>query len=149
MCLGAAAPALWYSLPESERGENSALSSDQCVIQGKHFFVLGRLLLPVVDGPDPFACLVWVALSEQNFARVCELWEREGRESEPPYFGWIQSALPYDPTTLSLKASVQTSPAGERPIVTLEAIDHPLSVEQRHGITLARVQEIVEAALHG
>lgn len=149
MCLGAAAPAIWYSTPESERAEDSALSSDQCVIRGKHFFVLGRLLLSLVDGHGPFVWLVWVSLSEENFARTCELWEREGRESEPPYFGWLQSALPYEPTTLSLKASVQTSPVGERPIITLEATDHPLSIEQREGITLARVQEIVEAALHG
>ena len=89
-----------------------------------------------------------MSLSEQSFRRIGQLWEQEGREREPPYFGWLQSALPYEPTTLSLKTSVQTSPAGERPIVTLEATDHPLSLEQRHGITVVRVQEIVEAALH-
>ncbi|MFG6414595.1 DUF2199 domain-containing protein [Roseateles sp. DC23W] len=149
MCLGAPAPPLWNSLSETERGENSGLSSDQCVIRGEHFFVLGRLLLPVIDGPDSFVWLVWVSLSEASFRRVNELWEQEGRESEPPYFGWLQSALPYQPTTLSLKTSVQTSPAGERPVVTLEASDHPLFIEQRDGITMARVQEIVEAALHG
>jgi hypothetical protein len=149
MCLGAPAPALWYSLSETERGENSGLSSDQCVIQGQHFFVLGRLLLPVIDGPGPFVWLVWVSLSEASFLRVNELWEQEGREGEPAYFGWLQSALPYEPTTLKLKTSVQTSPVGERPVVTLEASDHPLSVEQRNGITMARVREIVEAALHG
>lgn len=148
MCLGASAPALWHSLPEAERGESSELTSDLCVIQGQHFFILGRLLLPVVDGADPFVWLVWVSLSEQSFRRIGQLWEQEGREREPPYFGWLQSALPYEPTTLSLKTSVQTSPVGERPIVTLEATDHPLSLEQRHGITMVRVQEIVEAALH-
>lgn len=148
MCLGSPAPALWHSIPESERGENSGLSSDQCVIQGKHFFVLGRLLLPVIDGPGPFVWLVWVSLSEKSFLRVCDLWEKEGRESEPPYFGWLQSALPYEPTTLSLKTSVQTSHVGDRPIVTLEATDHPLAIEQQHGITMARVQEIAEVALH-
>jgi hypothetical protein len=106
-------------------------------------------LLPVIDGPEPFVWLVWVSLSEASFLRVNELWKHEGRESEPPYFGWLQSALPYEPTTLSLKTSVQTSPIGERPIVTLEASDHPLFVEQRDGITMARVREIVAAALHG
>jgi hypothetical protein len=40
-------------------------------------------------------------------------------------------------------------PVGERPTITLEATDHPLSLEQRHGITMARVQQIAEAALHG
>lgn len=110
MCLGAPAPALWYSMTESELGEDSEVSSDRCLIQGKHFFVLGRLFLPVLDGQWPFVWLVWVSLSEKSFLRVNELWEQEGRESEPPYFGWLQSSLPYEPTTLSLKKSLQTSP---------------------------------------
>ncbi|MEO6276652.1 DUF2199 domain-containing protein [Roseateles sp.] len=149
MCLGASAPALWHSMTESERGDDSGISSDQCVIQGKHFFILGRLLLPVLDGQGPFVWLVWVSLSEKSFLRVNELWEQEGRESEPPFFGWLQSALPYEPTTLSLKTSVQTSPVGERPVITIEAAGHPLAIEQRDGIDMKRVQKIVEAALHG
>jgi hypothetical protein len=149
MCFGAAAPALWLALPEAEREARGELTSDQCVLDGKHFFVLGRILLPVIDGPGPFAWLAWVSLSEKSFLRTCELWENEGRESEPAFFGWLQSALPYTPSTLSLKTSVQTMPVGERPTITLEATDHPLSLEQRHGITMARVQQIAEAALHG
>ena len=149
MCFGPSAPDLWFSIPEAEREGRSELSSDQCVIDDKHFFVLGRILIPVIDGPSPFIWLAWVSLSETNFLRTCELWESEGRESEPPYFGWLQSALPYEPTTLSLKTQLHTMPLGERPSIVLERTNHPLSVEQDLGITMARVQEIVEAALHG
>lgn len=140
---------LWLQMSEEERATRGEISSDQCVIDDKHFFVLGRILLPVVDGPEPFCWLAWVSLSEKNFARAFEFWHTEGRESEPPYFGWLQSALPYDPPTLSLKTSVITQPVGERPLIQLEPIDHPLSVEQHRGITMARVREIAEAALHG
>lgn len=149
MCFGAAAPALWLSLSEEERTTRAELTSDQCVIDSQYFFLLGRILLPVVDGPGPFVWLAWVSLSEKNFVRSCKLWDTKGRESEPPYFGWLQSALPYDPPTLSLKTSVQTAVAGERPIITLERTDHPLSIEQREGITMGRVRQIVERALHG
>ncbi len=34
-------------------------------------------------------------------------------------------------------------------LIELEPTDHPLAVEQRVGITLARVQEIAETLLHG
>jgi hypothetical protein len=149
MCFGARAPALWLSMSEAERSARGELSSDQCVVDAKHFFVLGRILIPVVDGPGPFVWLAWVSLSEANFFRARELWHSEGRESEPPYFGWLQSALPYQQTTLSLKTHVQTMPVGERPNIILESSDHPLSLEQQHGITMARVQQIAEAALHG
>ena len=148
MCFGSAAPALWESIPEVERHTRGELSCDQCVIDGKYFFVLGRILVPVIDGPGPFIWLAWVSLSEKNFLRTCELWNSSGRESEPPYFGWLQSALPYERPTLSLKTSFQTMPLGERPEITLEPTDHPLAKEQQNGITMARVQQIVEAALH-
>lgn len=149
MCLCTSAPALWDSLPESERNARAELTSDQCVVDGEHFFVLGRILLPVIDGPGPFVWLAWVSLSEENFVRACELWHTEGREREPPYFGWLQCALPYEPTTLSLKAMVHTMPVGQRPAIVLEPTDHALSIEQQNGITMARVQQIAEAALHG
>ena len=152
MCFGPDAPELWLSLSAAERETRAELTSDLCVIDGRngrHFFVLGRILLPVIDGPGPFVWLAWVSLSEKNFLRTCELWETEGRENEPPYFGWLQSALPYEPGTLSLKTSVQTMPIGERPVITLEPTDHPLAVEQGRGITMARVQQIAETALHG
>lgn len=149
MCFGLSAPDLWYSIPEDERNERGELSSDQCVIDDKYFFVLGRILIPVTDGEGPFIWLAWVSLSEENFLRMTELWESQGRESEPPCFGWLQSNLPYEPSTLSLATQVQIMPYGERPIIVLEQSDHPLAVEQHGGITMARVQQIAEAALHG
>jgi hypothetical protein len=148
MCFGPSAPELWYSIPESERKQRGELSSDQCVIDDQYFFVLGRILIPVNDGPDPFVWLAWVSLSKDNFLRTCHLWETEGRENEPPYFGWLQSALPYEPTTLNLRTHVQTMQVGERPVVTLEQTDHPLSIEHHSGISIARVRQIVEASLH-
>ena len=50
--------------------------------------------------------------------------------------------------TLNLKTEVHTEPVGTRPHVVLEPTDHPLSVEQRSGITVRRVPEIAELLLH-
>ena len=78
-----------------------------------------------------------------------QLWTTPGRESEPPYFGFLCTELPlYQPSTLGLKTMVHTQPVGYRPTVELESTEHPLAVEQRTGITLARVQEIAELLLH-
>jgi hypothetical protein len=148
LVLGAPAPAAYEAVPVAERAERCALSSDQCIIDNKHFFVLGRLEIPVLGQSTPFTWLCWVSLSEQNFERACELWHAKGRESEPPYFAWVQSALPYSPSTLSLKANLVTQPLGERPLVVLQQSEHPLVREQEHGMSLARVQQIVENALH-
>jgi len=149
MCFGPHAPAMWFSIPEPERESRVSLSSDQCIIDEEHFFILGCIVLPVIDGPEPFVWLAWVSLSEINFNRACDLWVSEDRENEPPYFGWLQSGLPYEVSTLSLKTKVVSQPVGVRPLIELEPTNHPLSLEQQHGITMARVQQIAEAALHG
>lgn len=149
MHYGAPAPALWFMIPEAERPQRCLLSSDQCIIDKQHFFVVGNLEIAVAGVEELFSWDVWVSLSDRNFARACQLWEQPGRESEPPYFGWLSTSLPGYPDTLSLKTNVHMREVGRRPRVELEPADHPLAVEQLQGITLARVQEIAELVLHG
>lgn len=52
------------------------------------------------------------------------------------------------PDTLLLKTHVHTREVGTRPYIELEATEHPLAVEQRNGITGARVREIGELFEH-
>ena len=146
---GQEAPAAWFALPENERAARCQLTSDQCIVDDKYFFVLGRIELPVSGTDQQISWLAWVSLSAANFSRASELWRRAGREREPPYFGWLASSLPYEPTTLELKVRVHTRPVGERPFVELEPTAHPLAIEQREGITFARVQAIAEHFAHG
>jgi Uncharacterized protein conserved in bacteria (DUF2199). len=128
---------------------DSVLSPDQCVIRRQAFFVHGLIEIPVTDTDEIFAWGVWVSLSEEKFTRVTRLWNTAGRETEPPYFGWLSTELQlYSPTTIELKTNVHGRPVGERPFIELEPTDHPLAVEQRTGITRARVQEIAETLLH-
>ena len=146
---GAHAPYLWNTIPDNERKRRCLLSSDQCVIDGQHFFVAGCIDIPIVDRESTFSWSVWVSLSQANFDRATDLWETLGRESEPPYFGWLSTALPaYPVPTLNLKTHVHTRPVGVRPYIELEPTDHPLAVEQREGIPWQRVQEIAEIVLH-
>ena len=148
---GSPAPAPYFDIPEADRDERALLSSDQCVIDEEQFFILGRLEIPILDADeDLFSWNVWVSLSKENFTRASELCNTKGRESEPPYFGWLSTSLPcYDLTTFLLKTNVHTRPVGERPFIELEPTDHPLANEQRNGITLKRLQEIAERCLHG
>jgi hypothetical protein len=144
---GAPAPAYWRD--ELELDPHSQLGEEQCVIEGEHFFVRGRVCVAVTDTDELFEWGVWVSLSEDDFLRMSELWDSEGREAEEPVFGWLSSDLPiYEPSTLGLETTVRTQPVGVRPLVELWACDHPLAIEQRDGISLARVQEFAETLLH-
>ncbi len=144
---GTVAPAYWSE--SLEGGSGNVLGDEQCVIADEHFFLRARLILPVLDSENEFEWGVWVSLSKSNFARATELWASPERVAEPPYFGWLSTELPtYEPTTLNLKTKVHSQPVGVRPTVELEPTDHPLAVEQRTGISLARVQDIAELLLH-
>lgn len=72
MHYGAHAPALWFIIPEAEREQRCVLSSDQCIIDDQHFFIVGNLKLPVAGVTEAFSWDVWVSLSHRNFARACD-----------------------------------------------------------------------------
>jgi hypothetical protein len=142
------APDLWSSLSSSERKQRGRLSSDQCVIDNEHFFVRGLVEIPVLDGDGPFAWGVWVSLSKVNFERTTALWHDPNRVNEPAYFGWFCNSIPGYPETLHLKTAVHSREVGLRPLIELEATDHPLSIEQRNGITAGRLRSIAEQMHH-
>jgi len=144
---GSRAPDLWG--PEAERDDQSELGEEQCVLADEHFFVRGRIVIPVVDYPEDFEWGVWVSLSRESFERMSELWESPERELEPAYFGWLSTGIPvYQPTTLNLKTNVHSQIIGVRPVIEVEPTDHPLSAQQRNGISLDQVREFATQLLH-
>jgi hypothetical protein len=148
LAFGPDAPASWAEAEPSARSTDSALSSDQCVIGGEFFFVRGCIDVSIHDSTDVFRWLVWVSVSRASFERISELWTTEGREAEPPYFGWLNTRLPGYPDTFNLKVNLHTRPVGDRPYVEVEPTDHPLAIEQRNGLSWVDVYDRVEKLLH-
>ncbi|HCH5096009.1 DUF2199 domain-containing protein [Vibrio antiquarius] len=146
MCFGANSPASLI-VPENEYEARVEENSEQCIVDGEHFFVRGHIELAVKNSDETFIWSVWVSLSEQSFSHMSENWDLEGREKSAPYFGWLMTNLPCYPETLHLKTSVQTQPVGCVPLIELEPSDHQLSLEQAHGITMDRVHEIAHQVM--
>jgi len=124
------------------------MSSEQCVLDDEHFFVLGTLDLPVRGADEVLTWIVWSTLSRANFERTSDLWNVEGRESEPPYFGWLSNEIPGFPGSLNIKLLVHTQPLGIRP--RLEVVDerHPLRDAQMNGISPEEAERLIHVALH-
>ena len=70
------------------------------------------------------------------------------READESFFGWLCSAVPGYPDTQQLKTMVRVRPWPTRPFVELEPTGHPLAIEQREGISVARAREIAERIMH-
>jgi hypothetical protein len=145
-CFIAPLPEAVFQIPEKERKGRVEASSDQCILDGKHFFILGNLDIPVRGSEELLRWTVWSTLSEANFRRAAELWETPGRESEPPYFGWLSNRIPGYSGTLHIKALVRTQAVGVRPLIEVVEEDHELTRDQREGIDESRLDALVHAA---
>ncbi len=84
-----AAPAYWT--PSLAQDESSVLEPECCIIKAEHFFIQGRLVIPVTNASETteFDWGVRVSLSRGSFSRATamSLWTTPGWENEPPYFG--------------------------------------------------------------
>jgi hypothetical protein len=86
---------------------------------------------------------VWVSVSKESFVRILELWDAPVVEKELPKFGWLCNNVSSYPPTLNLKTQLHLRGSRARPSIELEPTEHPLAIEQRRGISVKRVEEIV------
>jgi len=140
----------WRSgLSDEEISRRSFHNSDICVVDDQYYFVRGVIEIPIIGfDQDCFCWGAWVSLSKKSFDEVMELWDKDPA-GHGPYFGWLNDNIGiYSASTLNLKTQVHLRDNKRRPRIELEPTDHPLAIEQRHGITIERVQEIAAALLH-
>ena len=133
---------------DEQFAERVALNSDTCMVDEKLFFIRGHITIPVVDHAEPFIWSVWCSLSTESIRRMIQRWECCDRSDDPPYFGWLMSEVPVYPETRHLKTSIQSRDVGLVPEITVEPSDHPLAVDQQHGITFLKAKEYIHRLLH-
>jgi len=146
-CWKFAFPAVVADLTEAEFKSRVEHGSDQCVLDGEHFFVLANLDVPVQGSEEFLRWSVWGTLSKQDFERAAERWDRPGRESELPYFSWLSNQIPGYPPSVNIKALVHTAPVGLRFRIEVIEEGHQLRDEQRNGIARERADELIHAAI--
>ena len=149
LAYGSPAPLSWHEMVEAERPRRALLSADQCILDGRRFFLAGNLDVPIRGREERFGWSAWVELSESAFERVCALWNTPGRELDPPCVGRLDTSLPGYPETAGLEVLVHTRAVGLRPFLELTSPDHPLSREQSNGIEPERIQDLAEDVIHG
>ncbi|CUI06291.1 DUF2199 domain-containing protein [Massilia antarctica] len=143
------APLSYDRIPEAERDARCELGSDDCVIDASMFLVRGCIEIPVVGEAEPFVWGVWVSLSEASYREWVKCFDLDQRSHIGPFFGWLNTSLSPYPATPSLKTMVHIRDGNLRPYIELEQTDHPLSVEQREGITRERLAQIYTFMMHG
>jgi hypothetical protein len=139
--IGADKPDPWWDVAEEERDRRIELTSDTCVIDNASYFIRGVVEVPVHGQPEPFGFGVWVSQKKENFFTYLKHFDSA---DVGPFFGWLCTRIAFYPEdTLHLKTMAHFRGGGLRPAIELEPTDHPLAVDQREGISLARAWEIV------
>jgi hypothetical protein len=145
-------PAGWGVTADPSSRRWGELFEEQAILHGpdgeEAWFIRGNIDIPVHDDTS-LTDTVWLSVSQRNFERARELWLDERRVHELPYFAWLWADLPGYPPTRELKTLLHSRPPGQRPFVQLEPTHHPLSIEQRSGITTERLFELASLILHG
>lgn len=136
----AAAPQAFGDLPEAEQ-QKSDLTDDFCVIGARDHYVLGHIVIPVLEHDEKFVWGAWVHMPEKDAYAV-----RNGVEGV--FSGKLNTSLPLYPETDGLDVKVHVSSAEEFP--RIEVMNkHPLAMEQRNGIALGVVIQIASMMTRG
>ena len=138
-----------YLEQPKEVQEAGALGTDLCRYKdadGEHFFIRACLEIPIHGVTEPFLWGVWVSVSQENFDRYVDTWEKPNPSDR--YFSYLCNYLPCYERTYALKSHVHPRDGKDRPIVILEKSDHPLSVDFHEGISIEKAQKIAEHVTH-
>jgi hypothetical protein len=139
--LGAQYPDMWYGMSEEERATRLKLTSDTCIFDDESYLIRGVLEIPLTDEPEVFGFGVWVSQKKENFEKYLANFESA---EIGPFFGWLCTSIRYyEGGTLHLKTMAHFQGGTLRPKIVVEPTDHPLAVDQREGISLAKAWEIV------
>ena len=139
--VGADKPDIWFDIPEAERATRIKLTSDTCVVDDEFYLIRGVIRLPLTDEPEVFGFGVWVSQKKENFETYLANYNTS---KIGPFFGWLCTNIRfYEAATMHLKTMAHFQDGNKRPLIEVEPTDHPLTVDQREGITLAKAWEIV------
>jgi hypothetical protein len=141
-------PDMYSNMTETDRSTRALISTDQCVIDERWFFIRGCLEIPVHDCTEVFVWGLWSSVKDVVFDEISESWEEVGRETHRgPFKARLANSLSQYPETINLKLRILIQPVGKRPLFIVED-EHPLATAQQHGISRREAMELTATLFH-
>ena len=142
------APLAVTVIPEWQIDSRVVITPEQCAIDNAHFYLRGRIVVPIRGCDQSFVWGVWAQVSAADFYRSYKGWSTVGRENEPAFMGRLANDLLRFGAPAGIELEIQTQVVGRRPHFFVRSGRHLLGREQRDGITLARAEEVAALLLH-
>jgi hypothetical protein len=141
-------PYSYLEIPDKEKADRCELKPNYCRINDQWFFIYGLIEIQVIGYSESLTYGVWGSISKSNYDQWRAMPADELAAKQTWYFAWLNVSLAMYPETFNMKANVHIRGNGELPLFELEPTDHPLAIEQRTGVSEARVAEIYSHILH-
>jgi hypothetical protein len=149
VCFGSDYPDYYFSVPPDERATRIELAESLCAVDKEHFFQRGRITIPIHGHKEGLVFDVWTSISRENFEIRNSMWKDPERVQNTPYFGWLQTVVPTYRDTLNLKTIAREQEVGLIPNIELIEEGHPLTLDQRNGISFDAAAHKVASILKG
>jgi len=125
------------------RRARARCDGDFATLDRRRHFVRGSVLLPIDGRPFPYVLGFWARVGPQTFRALQGL-----PADRPTYFGRLANHVEglYARSTLNIAVEIDP-PVDEDGLPTFRVVDpkHPLTFEQRDGISLKRVIQFFHA----
>lgn len=157
-------PDALLGVPEEERGTATFESKDACILFAKssgslfnrvvarprdRYFIRALLPFKVQGRARPFSWGVWVEVDGRQYDRVMDLWDDPNQDQEAPFHGVLANNIGDYVQTEGLPGLVHLKDPERIPDFFLSESNHQLAIEQREGVTEARVLKWLDLMLHG
>jgi hypothetical protein len=142
------APLAVAAIPPGQINKRVVITPEQCVIDDLHFYLRGRMLVPIHGCEESFVWGVWAQVSTKNFYGAYKHWSTPGREHDPTFKGRLANDLSIFGNPAGIPLEVHTQAVGRRPHFVVSSTSYPIGRDQRMGITLDRAEEIAATLLH-
>jgi len=119
------------------------MTEDLCSIDEKQYFIRGVLEVPIKELNTTFEWGLWALVNHTDFVRYVELWDANIDEDELPFQGWLSGSPPEYPEAHMTEITVHMRSNGLRPLFRIVSPQQQLGIDQREGITLAKVHEFI------
>ena len=141
-----------------DRDNRVHASDDLCVIMPAQddlndndiYCIRVILEIPIKGAIAPFTWGVWVTQSKENFVKYVETYDQD--QSSLDSFGWMPINMPFYNRFDEGRAiehhecDIQWGTKGQRPKAYLWESSHPLSLDQRKGISWRKAMKIANAS---
>jgi hypothetical protein len=129
-------PDMCHDVDVKARAETVLLTSDFCIMEGRHYFIRCVMEAPVHGFSQRFGWGVWCKVDWKSYKLCWDRFEDSDNDGIAPLKGTLANNLRHYPDTLGRSCTIQLQNDRMRPLAMLDNAEHPLAIHQIEGMSL-------------